>query len=67
MAKLMMPSVYDALKSAGADEAKAREAAIDVAGYDDRLIRVESKLGTLQWMIGINIAATVAVLVQALL
>ena len=71
MAKLMMPSVYDALLSAGADDEKARSAAIDVANYDDRIVRVESRLGALaakldllQWMVGVNIAATLAILIR---
>ena len=60
----MMPSVYDALISAGADDAKAREAATDVANHDDRVTRVEGKIDFLQWMVGVNIAATVAILIR---
>ncbi|MEM7694118.1 MAG: hypothetical protein AAF318_06690 [Pseudomonadota bacterium] len=44
MADLMIASVYDALKDAGASEEKARAAAVDVAGHDNRLASMERKL-----------------------
>ncbi|MGH7963232.1 MAG: integrase [Candidatus Binatia bacterium] len=65
----MISEVYDALKEAGASEDKARKAAEAIAGYEDRfrrieerLTRVEERLTMLQWMIGFNLAMTVAIL-----
>lgn len=59
---LMVGSLYDALKAAGVDDDKARKASEDVAAYDNRVGRVETDLMLLKWMVGTNIAMTVAVL-----
>ena len=65
----MLSKPYDALVSAGAPEDKAREAAEELADYenrpasiDNRLSAVEGKLTVLIWAIGINAAATIAIL-----
>lgn len=66
---IMLSKTYDALVSAGAPEDKAREAAEELADYenplasiDNRLSAVEGKLTVLIWAIGINAAATIAIL-----
>lgn len=59
---LMLGSLYDALKSAGVDDEKAKRAADEVAGYDNRVGNVEADLTLLKWMAGTNIALTIAVL-----
>jgi hypothetical protein len=53
---LLLDSLYDALKAAGAPEEQARAAARDVSGYDNRLNRVERDLSILKWMVGVVIA-----------
>jgi hypothetical protein len=53
---LLLDSLYDALKAAGAPDEQARAAARDVAGYDNRLNRVERDLSILKWMVGVVIA-----------
>ena len=53
---LILDSLYDALKSAGASEEQARTAARDVAAYDNRLNRIERDLTLLKWMVGAGIA-----------
>ena len=53
---LILDSLYDALKAAGAPEEQARAAARDVAGYDDRSSRIERDLTLLKWMVGGAIA-----------
>jgi hypothetical protein len=58
----MISEVYDALKEAGASEEKARKAAEAVASYVNRFARIEGDLGVVKWMIGFNLAMTVAVL-----
>lgn len=58
----MISEVYDALKEAGASEEKARKAAEAVATYENRFARIESDLALLKWMIGFNLAITVAIL-----
>lgn len=59
---LMAGNLYDALKSAGADDKLAREAAQEAANYDKRLTTIEIKLTMIQWMVGINIAMTASIL-----
>lgn len=53
---LLLDSLYDALKAAGPPEEQSSAAARDVAGYDNRLNRVERDLGILKWMVGVVIA-----------
>ena len=63
----MNSEVYDALVSAGADEAKAREAAKSVARYDSdigdikpSLADIKASLLLLKWMVGFTLAFVVA-------
>ena len=71
---LMLGKLHDALVSAGANADSAREAAEEVAEYEDkftqfeiRIERVEGKLSLLQWMVGFNLAMTVAILLRLFL
>lgn len=66
---LMVGSLYDALKSAGVEDDKARKAAEEVAGYDSQIMHLDRKvtvmdgrMNLLQWMVGTNIALTIAIL-----
>ena len=58
----MMGKLHEALVGAGADRDVAREAAEEVANYDNRVGKVESDLILLKWMVGFNIAMTLAIL-----
>jgi hypothetical protein len=59
---LMMGKLHEALIGAGADPNAAREAAEEVANYDNRIAKVEADLVLLKWMLGFNIAMTLAIL-----
>ena len=66
---LMLSKTYEALLAAGTPEDKAREPAEELAGYenrlasiDNRLSSVEGKLTVIIWAMGINAAATIAIL-----
>jgi hypothetical protein len=70
----MISEVYDALLAAGAPEDKARKAAEVLASYDDRfsrieseLVRIQSELNLLKWMVGAAIALNVTILARLLL
>jgi hypothetical protein len=63
---LMMSSLYDALRNAGAGDDSARKAAEEVASYDNRFAKLEGELGVVKWMIGFNLALTAAVLAKLL-
>ena len=58
---VMMGNLYDALRSAGADDEKARKAAEEIAAYDNRFAKVESDVALLKWMVGFNIGLTLLV------
>jgi len=53
---LILDSLYDALKAAGASDEQARTAARDVAAYDNRLSHIDRDLSLLKWMVGAVIA-----------
>jgi len=59
---LMLAELYDALKDAGASDELARKAAEAVAGYDDRLSRMERRLEVLTYMVGTNITISLILL-----
>lgn len=66
---MMVDELYDALVEAGASPEKARTASRALANYHDRFETIERKLiehdgrfTLLQWMIGFNLAATMAIL-----
>ena len=58
---IMLSKTYDALKAAGAPDDKAREAAEEIAGYENRLAGIEAELKPVKWMVGFNLALSVAV------
>ena len=58
---MMNCEVYDALVDAGADEAKAREAAKSVVRYDGDVAEIKASLLLLEWMAGFTLAFVVAV------
>jgi hypothetical protein len=53
---IMLGKLYLALKEGGASEASATEAASEVAGYENRLARIESDVSLLKWMVGAMLA-----------
>jgi hypothetical protein len=59
---LMQTELYDALKSAGADEAKSRDATSAVGSHEHRIVSLDTRMKTFQWMLGINMAMTMAIL-----
>jgi hypothetical protein len=73
---LMLSKTYEALLAAGAPEDKAREAAEELAGYENRLASIDNRLAVMDgrltalegkltviiWAMGVNAAATIAIL-----
>lgn len=62
----MITELYDALKDAGANEDKARKAAETVVADESRFSKIETDVGLLKWMVGFNLAATVALIFMQL-
>jgi hypothetical protein len=55
---VMMGNLY----SAGAGEEGAIKAADELAGYENRFSKLEGDVGLLKWMVGFNLALTIAIL-----
>ena len=62
---IMLSKTYEALKSAGAPDDKAREAAEEIAAYDNRLANIESEVRPLKWMTGLVLAGVLSLVVEA--
>jgi hypothetical protein len=58
---VMLGNLYDALKSAGAEDEKARKAAEEIAAYQPRFAKLEGDVAPLKWMVGFNIGLTMLV------
>jgi type VI protein secretion system component VasF len=52
----------EAFLAAGAPADKASAAAEELAGYDNRIAGVETRLAVLTWMVGANVALTLIVI-----
>lgn len=63
----MIGEVYDALKGAGVPEDKARKAAEAMAMHEPRFSSIMADLTLLKWMVGFNLAISVAILGKLLL
>lgn len=59
---LQLGALREALLDAGASPDKANKAAEELASYETRLAGIETKLAVLVWMVGFNLAMTLAVL-----
>ena len=58
---VMLGNLYDALRSAGAEDDKARKAAEEMAAYEPRFAKLESDVALLKWMVGFNIGLNLLV------
>jgi len=58
----MITEVYEAFKEAGATEEKAKAAAEALANYESRFSKLEAGQMLLKWMVGFNLAFTMAIL-----
>jgi hypothetical protein len=59
MMALMLGALYKALIEGHVSEEQARAAAEEVAGYENRLASIESRLTLLTWMVGTLVALTI--------
>ena len=60
---VMLAKTYDALIAAGAPEDKARDAAEELAAYENRFARIETELAVIKWMLGVVLAGVVSLFV----
>jgi phage shock protein A len=64
---IMMARLYDALRAGNVPDDKARAAAEEAAGYENRAARIDTDLTVLKWMIATNLAMTIAILFKTFL
>jgi hypothetical protein len=60
----MIAEVYDAFKSAGADDEKARAAAIALAETGSAFAEIRQRLRVLEWAIGANTVMLVGLVLK---
>lgn len=58
----MIAEVYDAFKSAGADEDKALAAATAIADYQRDIAELRGDVKPIKWIVGFNLAFSVTML-----
>jgi len=65
----LIKEVYDAFRAAGTPEDQAAAAAQAIAGYENRfadiereLVKIRGELNILKWMVGFNLAISMALL-----
>ena len=58
----MIAEVYDAFKSAGADDDKALAAASAIADYQRDIAELKGDVKLIKWIVGFNLAFSVTVL-----
>jgi hypothetical protein len=63
----MMAKLYDALRAGNVPDDKARAAAEEAAGYENRAAKIETDLAIVKWMIATNLAMTTAILFKTFL
>jgi len=61
---VMLSKTYDAPIAAGAPEEKARAAAEELAAYEARFVKIEQDLAGLKWMVGVNLAASLSIVIK---
>jgi hypothetical protein len=61
----MLSKTYEALVAAGAPEEKARAAAEELAAYESRFAKSDTHLAVLKWMVGVNLAASLSLVMKA--
>jgi phage shock protein A len=64
---IMMARLYDALRAGNVPDDKARAAAEEAAGYENRAARIDTDLTVLKWMIATNLSMTIAILFKTFL
>jgi hypothetical protein len=62
---MMNEKVYDAFRSMGISEENARSAAVAIAETEPRLQKLESDIQIVKWMLGTNVAISLALLFKA--
>ena len=60
----MNSELYDALLDTDASERKVQAAAVSMADYDRQFAKTNADLPIIKWMVGFNLAFSVAMIMQ---
>lgn len=61
---VMLAKTYEAFKDAGASDEKAREAAEEIAAFENRLASIENRLIRVEVLLTVVLAGVVSLVVQ---
>ncbi|MCY4452103.1 MAG: hypothetical protein OXC01_09145 [Immundisolibacterales bacterium] len=61
---IILSRTYEAFRAAGAPDDKARDAAEEIAAYDNRLANIEADVRLLKWMMGLVLAGVLSLVVK---
>ena len=64
---IMLSKTYEALRAAGAPDEKARDAAVEIATYENPLANIEADVRLLKWMVGLVLAGVLSLVVKTFL
>ena len=64
---IMLSKTYEAFRAAGAPDDKARDAAVEIATYENRLANIEADVRLLKWMVGLVLAGVLSLVVKTFL
>jgi hypothetical protein len=62
---VMSGNLYRALREAKVPDDMAQKAAEEVASYDSRFNKVETDLAIIKWMVGVQFAGVIALVMKA--
>jgi hypothetical protein len=62
---LMLAKTFAAFKAAGVSDAEATAASEEIAGYENRLARIETDLAVMKWMLAVLIAGVATLVIKA--
>ncbi len=64
---IMLSKTYEAFRAAGAPDDKARDAAVEIATYENRPANIEADVRLLKWMVGLVLAGVLSLVVKTFL
>jgi len=62
---IMLAKTFAAFKAAGVSDAEATAASEEIAGYENRLAKIETDLAVMKWMLAVLIAGVATLVIKA--
>ena len=61
---IMLSKTYEAFRAADAPDDKARNAAVEIATYENRPANIEAEVRLLKWMVGLVLAGVLSLVAK---